>query len=203
MFLRFWQTKRVYGNRRHWCSFTATINWLTWKNEELVGLQNCYLGFSKFWKFLFFLNVQFFIFITVPKSKFQKKTYNMLEGNVSWICVQNFKSISSKMAKIWHKICQKQSLFTSFWDLTVIFLVLFFDRFWCLKKCFKVIFRVLCDNQAKKNMYRSSKSIFLPFLKIMQQRARDIKHSISGYESGWVGQIWCALEVLQFFLIDL
>ena len=45
----------------------------------------------------------------------------MLEGNVSWICVQNFKSISSKMAEIYHKTCQKQALFTSFSDLTVIF----------------------------------------------------------------------------------
>ena len=38
----------------------------------------------------------------------------MLEGNGWWICVQNFKSISSKMAEIWHKTCQKQALFTSF-----------------------------------------------------------------------------------------
>ena len=34
---------------------------------------------------------------------------------------------------------------------------------------------------------------------MMQQRAGDIKHSLSGYDSGWVGQIWCALEVLHFF----
>ena len=77
------------------------------------------------------------------KSKFStKKTDNMLEGNGWWICVQNFKSISSKMAEIWHETCQKQALFTSFRDFTVIFRILFFDRFWCFKKCFRVIFRV-------------------------------------------------------------
>ena len=83
----------------------------------------------------------------------------MFEGNSWWICVQNFKSISSKMAEIWHKTCQKQALFTSFRDFTVIFLILFFDRFCCFKKCFRVIFRVLCEIWPK-NMYRSSKSRF-------------------------------------------
>ena len=29
---------------------------------------------------------------------------------------------------------------------------------------------------------------------MMQQRAGDIKHSLSSYDSGWFGQIWCALE---------
>ena len=32
----------------------------------------------------------------------------------------------------------------------------------------------------------------------MQQRAGDIKHNLSGYDSGWFEQIWCALEVLHF-----
>ena len=65
------------GNRRHWCSFKATINGLIWNDVELVGLQNCYLGFSKFWKCrekkknekisIFFFSRQF-----APKSKFSK-----------------------------------------------------------------------------------------------------------------------------------
>ena len=29
---------------------------------------------------------------------------------------------------------------------------------------------------------------------MMQQRAGDIKHSLSDYDSGWFGQIWCILE---------
>ena len=32
----------------------------------------------------------------------------MLDGSGWWICVQNFKSISSKMAELWHKTCWKQ-----------------------------------------------------------------------------------------------
>ena len=34
-----------------------------------------------------------------------------------------------KMAEIWHKTCQKQALFTSFRDFTVIFLILFLTDF--------------------------------------------------------------------------
>ena len=34
----------------------------------------------------------------------------------------------------------KQALLTSFEDFTVIFQFRFFDRFWCFKKCFRVIF---------------------------------------------------------------
>ena len=151
MFRRFRAKIRVYGNRRHGCSFKATINFLIWNDVELVGLQNCYLWFCKFGKFLKIFKIfdNFFSFSKFypSKSKFStKKTDNMLEGNGWWICVQNFKSISSKMAEIWHKTCQKQALFTSFRDFTVIFLISFFDRFWCFKKCIRVIFRVLCEN---------------------------------------------------------
>ena len=151
MFRRFRPKIRVYGNRRHGCSFKATINCLIWNDVELVRLQNCYLGCSKCWKLAKISKIFniFFSFsnISPSKSKFSKnRRYNMLEGNGWWICVQNFKSISSKMAEIWHKTCQKQALFTSFRDFAVIFLILFFDRFWRFKKCFRVTFRVLCEN---------------------------------------------------------
>ena len=150
MFRRFRAKIRVYRNRRHGCSFKATINFLIWNDVELVGLQNCYLGFWNIWKFLKILqNFRrfFFFFKIFPlKIKIFKTPDNMLEGNGWWICVENFKSISSKMAEIWHKTCQKQALFTWFRDFTVIFLFLFFDRFWCFKKCFRVIFRILCEN---------------------------------------------------------
>ena len=143
MFRRFRAKIRVYGNRRHGCSFKATINFLIWNDVELVVLQNCYLGFWFFLNslkiFKIFDNFFFFIKIFPLKIKIFKKSVNMLEG--WWICVQNFKSISSKMAEIWHKTCQKQALFTSIRDFTVIFRILFFE-----KKCFRVIFRVLCEN---------------------------------------------------------
>ena len=150
MFRRFRPKIRVYGNHRHGCSFKATINFLIWNDVELVGLQNCYLRFWKFWKFhkiSKIFNVFFFFKIFPLKIFFfLKKSYNMIEGNGWLISAQNFKSLSSKMAEIWHKTCQKQALFMSFRDFTVIFLILFFDRFWCFKKCFRVIFRVLCEN---------------------------------------------------------
>ena len=154
MFRRFWPKIRVYGNRRHGCSFKATINCLIWNDVELVRLQNCYLGFSKCKKIkkskifnIFFLFQNF-----PPQNQNFQKPYNMLEGNGWWICAHNFKSISSKMAEIWHKTCQKQALFTSFRDFTEIFLILFFDRFWRFKKCFRVIFRVLCENLTQKHV---------------------------------------------------
>ena len=149
MFRQFRAKIRVYGNRRHGCSFKATINFLIWNYVELVGLQNCYLGFWEFWKFLKIFKIFdiFFLFQNFPpQNKNFQKPDNMLEGNGWWICVQNFKSISLKMAEIWHKTCEKQALFTSFRDFTVIFRILFFDRFWCFKKCFRVIFCVLCEN---------------------------------------------------------
>ena len=151
MFRRFRAKIRVYGNRRHGCSFKAIINFLIWNDVELVGLQNCYLGFWKFWKFLkifkMFDNFFFFFKMFPLKIKIFKKPDNMLEGNSWWICVQKFQvDIFKKMAEIWRKTCQKQALFTSIRDFTVIFLILFFDRFWCFKKCFGVIFRVLCEN---------------------------------------------------------
>ena len=165
MFRRFRPKIRVYGNRRHGCSFKATINFLVWNHVELVGLQNCYLRFRKFGKFLKIskiFNIFFLFKISPHKIKiFNKKTENILEGNGWWICAQNFKSISSCMYihvvitpsipygmteiyLIWSE--KKQALFTSFRDLTVIFRILFFDRFWCFKKCFRIIFRVLSEN---------------------------------------------------------
>ena len=108
---------------------------------------------SRIWKLLKisqnFQNFrQFFSFFKISplKIKIFKKPDYMLEGNSWWICVQNFKLISLKMAEIWHTTCQKQALFTSFREFTVIFRILFFDQFWCFKKCFRVIFRVLCEN---------------------------------------------------------
>ena len=155
MFRRFGAKIRVYGNRRHRCSFKVTINFLIWNDVELVGLQNYDLVFWKLWKFLKIFKIfdNFFLFQNFPpqNQNFQKPD-NMLEGNGWWISVQNFKSISLKMAEIWHKTCQKQALFTSFRDLTVIFRILFFDRFWCFKKCFRVIFRVLCENLTEKHV---------------------------------------------------
>ena len=46
-------------------------------------------------------------------------------------------------------------------------LFLFFDRFWFFKKCFWVIFRVLCEKFAEKHVLQSHITIFLggwPFL---------------------------------------
>ena len=171
MFRRFRPKIRVYGNRRHGCSFKATINCLKRSDVVLVGLQNCHFGFSKFSKFP--KNVQnfqrFFSFskFTPQNQNFQKKPYNVLEGNGWWICAQNFKSISSKMAEIWHKTCQKQALFTSFRDFNVIFLILFFDRFWSFKNVLGSFFAFFAKIWPK-NMYRTSKSrnflldLFLP-----------------------------------------
>ena len=76
MFRRFRAKIRVYRNRRHGCSFKATINFSIWNDVELVGLQNCYLGVWKFWKFLKIFKIfdNFFSFSTFSpsKSKFSK-----------------------------------------------------------------------------------------------------------------------------------
>ena len=113
---------------------------MKWRGE-LVGLQNCYLGlFShKLTKIparncVYKFSDMFPIFdpfskFSPSKSKWGQKNETICsEGNGWWIpCVQNFKLISSKIAEIWHKTCQKQALFTSFRDFTGIFRILFFE----------------------------------------------------------------------------
>ena len=53
-----------------------------------------------------------------------------------------------------------------------------------------------------KNVRRPDDVIMWPQMtfqrEMMQQRAGDIKHSLSYYDSGWVRQIWCILEVPNF-----
>ena len=101
----------------------------------------------------------FFFFKNFPlKIKIFKTPYNVLEGNGWWICTQNFKTISSKMSEIWHKTCQKQALFTSFRDFTVIFRFFLtdFDASKSVLGSFFAIFAKIWP----KNMYRSSTSRF-------------------------------------------
>ena len=173
MFRRFWPKIRVYGNHHHRCSFKATINWRIRNDVESVGPQNCLvtnLGFSKSWKFENFQNFIHFLFLfhifhPLHQFFFSKKPYNMLEGNGWWICVQNCKLISSKMAEIWHKTCQKQILFTSFRDFTVISRISFCDRFDASNSVLGPFFAFFAKIWPK-NMYYSSKSHFFlwPFL---------------------------------------
>ena len=72
----------------------------------------------------------------------------MLDGNGWWTSVQNFKSISSKMAELWHKTCWKQPnlpifVIFIFWPI-LIFQKVFLGHFSCslrkadLKTCIAV-----------------------------------------------------------------
>ena len=74
-------------------------------------------------------NPQNFIFLKhFPlKTKFSKKARNLLDGNGWWICVYNFKSISSKIAELWHKTCLKQPNFFIF-DIFIFWTILIFQK---------------------------------------------------------------------------
>ena len=158
MFRRFWPAKWVYGNRRHWCSFKATINLLIWNDVELVGLQNGYLDFSKFWKFwekkkipkmsIFFFSRQF-----PPNQNLQKNITYVRGQCLMNMCTKFYVDIFKNSWDIAQNM-SKRALFTSFRDFTVIFLILFFDRFWRFKKCFRLIFAFFAKI-CHKNMYRS------------------------------------------------
>ena len=119
------------------------------------------------WKIWKISKTIFFSKIFHLKIKIFKKLYNMLEGNDWWICAYNFKSISSKMAEILHKTCQKQALFTSFRGSTVIFRKVFLTDFDASKSVLGSFFAFFAKIWSK-NMYRSSKSrnflldLFLP-----------------------------------------
>ena len=60
---------------------------LLWNDVELVGLQNWFLGFSKFWKFREKKSKKcpFFLSKKIIKIEILNHPYNMFEGNVSWI----------------------------------------------------------------------------------------------------------------------
>ena len=160
MFHQFRPKIRVYGNRRLGCSFKATINCLIWNDVELVGLQNCYLGFLKILKIpKNFQKFQLFSFskFSLSESKIVKKeTYNMLEGNSWWICAQNVKSISSKMTEIWHKTCQNRHFSRHFGTLPRFSKFYFLTDFDASKSVLGSFFAFFAKIWPK-NMYRTSK----------------------------------------------
>ena len=81
----------------------------------------------------------------------------MLDDNGRWICVQNFKSISSKIAELRYKTCKKQSLFTSFRDFTVIFRFFYLLILTFQKRVLRPFFAFF-EKILPKNMYRSPTS---------------------------------------------
>ena len=105
MFRRFRAKIRVNGNRRHGCSFKATINFLIWNDVELVGLQYCYLGFSKFWKFLKIFKI-FNIFFSF--SKFLPSNQNF-QKNGEYVRGQLLMNMCTKF---------QVDIFKNGWDMT-------------------------------------------------------------------------------------
>ena len=87
----------------------------------------------------------------------------MLAGNGWCICVHNFKSISSKMAELWHKTCKKQALFMSFRDFSAIFLILFLPILTLQTKSVLGSFFAFFAKIWPKNWYHSFKFQFLLF----------------------------------------
>ena len=153
MFRRFRLKIRVFGNRRHECSFKATLNCLTWNDGELVGLQNCYLIFPKFRKISkIFNNVFSFSKFSHSKSKFSK---NRIICNRSMSDKYVYK-VSSRYLQKWLrydiKRVKNRNFSRHFGTLPWFFEVHFFHRFWRFKKCFKGIFRVLCENLTQKHV---------------------------------------------------
>ena len=159
MFCRFRQKIRVYGNRSHRYSFKATINWLIWNDVELVELQNYHPGFLKVWTFWHKSQIlTFFSFWNFLSSKsifLNKKTYNMLEGNRWWICVQ----ISSRYLQNWLKHVKNRHFSRHFETLPWFPEFYFLTNFYASKSVLMLFFAFLVEIWSK-NTYRSSKSRF-------------------------------------------
>ena len=68
MFCHFRSKIRVCGNHCHTLSFKDENNQKRPLDAEKNKLQNCYLGFLKFWKFGEFFNIFFFIFSKNPPN---------------------------------------------------------------------------------------------------------------------------------------
>ena len=105
----------------------------------------------------------FFSFPKFPPSKsiFSKTVLND-RGQWRMNTCTKFQVDILQMAEIWHKTCQKQVLFTSFLDFTVIFLTLFLTDFDASKRVYGHFSRSLRKNWPK-NIYRSSKLRFFLF----------------------------------------
>ena len=142
---------------------------MKWRRiSRATKLQSRIFKILKITNFLKKNSTCFFLFQIFPlKIKSLKKTYNMLEGNGWWICAQNFKSISSKMAEIWHKTCQKQALSRHFGTFPWFSEFYFFTDFDASKTVLGSFF-AFSAKIWPKNMYRTSKSrnflldLFLP-----------------------------------------
>ena len=110
---RFRPKIRVYGNHRHGCSFKlqsiVLLYEMTWNCRatkllsEIFKILKITKNHLSFQHFFFFFNI-----FPLEIKIFNKKVYSS-EGNGWWISVQNFKSIYSKMAEMWHKTCHKHT----------------------------------------------------------------------------------------------
>ena len=69
------QQKGLTGNATKGAVLKSTINCLIWYDVELVGLENCYLGLSKFWKFRKIFK-KIFIFYLFSKTKYSPQNQN-------------------------------------------------------------------------------------------------------------------------------
>ena len=105
----------------------------------------------------------FFFFKIFPlKIKIFKNPDNMLEGNGWWICVQNFKSISSKMAEIWHKTTVKNRHFSRHFGTLQWFSEFYFWPILMLQKVFSGHFsRSLRKSDLKACIAALNHEIFL------------------------------------------
>ena len=142
------QQKAWTGNATKGAVFKL-INCLIWYDVELVWLQNCYLGFSKFWK----LRKKFEEKIYLKKSLKIKicKNVQYVWGQCLMNMCTNFKSISSKKGLRYDiKHVKNRPLSPHFGTQPRFSEFYFFHRFWRFTKCYRVIFRVPCENLTQK-----------------------------------------------------
>ena len=161
MFRRFWPTKRVDRERHQRRSFRSTINCLIWYDVELVGLENWYLGFSKFWKFQKYSKKYLFYLFSKQNIplKIKIKNVHILEGNGWWICVQTFKVDFVK--NDWDmtiRTCLKQGTFHLISGLYRYFTNFIFWPILTLQKVFYRHFSSSLRKCGLKTCIRSSKS---------------------------------------------
>ena len=134
------------------------------KWRRVSGVTKCYLRFWTFWQFPKISQIfHFFYFFSKfpPQNTNFQKTVQYVRGQWLMNMCTKFQVDFFKMAEIWHKTCQKQALYTSFRDFTVIFRILFVTDFDVSKSDLGSFFAFFAKIWPE-NMHRSSKSqIFL------------------------------------------
>ena len=154
MFCHFRSKIRVCGNRCNTLSFKDEDNRKMPVDAKKNKLQNCYLGFSKFWKFWKFRNIFNFLFLQKKNSTFSKKR-NICTRRVSKECMYQVSSDSLHKRCFYSILNVKNGYFSGHLDVMQCnSKYSFYSDFYATNDVLRSFFRVLDEKPTHKHVLR-------------------------------------------------